>query len=105
MTHRSSRSMQAHAVSPVRWTDLLVLCVLLVSVTATALAVVKTAHESRALNHQLAQLQRASDQARIEYDRLLLEQGAWAGHGRVMDLAQEKLSMEAPDPFAIVIVQ
>lgn len=88
-----------------RWPDLLVCSVLLVAVTATALAVVQTAHESRALNHELAQLQREADRARIEYDRLLLEQGAWAGHGRVMEVAQEKLAMEAPDPFAIVIVE
>lgn len=88
-----------------RWPDLLVFSLLTVAVAGTALAVVQTAHQSRALNHELAQLQREADRARIEYDRLLLEQGAWAGHGRVMELAQDRLDMEAPDPFAIVIVE
>ncbi len=101
---------QAHRARPqpaarLRWPDLLVFLALLVGVTGTALAVVQTAHQSRALNHELAQLQREADRARIEYDRLLLEQGAWAGHGRVMDVAQEQLGMEAPDPFAIVVVE
>ena len=85
--------------------DLLVFCALLVAVCATALAVVHTAHESRALNHELAQLQKAADRERIEYDRLLLEQGAWSGHGRVSELAAGELAMEAPDPFAIEIVK
>ncbi len=88
-----------------RWPELLVFVALLLAVCATALSVVHTAHRSRDLNHQLAQLQKSADRARIEYDRLLLEQSAWSGHGRVAELAAEKLNMEAPDPFAIVIVQ
>ena len=78
---------------------------LLVAVCGTAIGVVHTAHHSRQLAHELAALEHEADRARIEYDRLLLEQGAWAGHGRIMQLADTRLDMEAPDPFTTVTVR
>lgn len=103
MSVRSRRA--EHRWSRATLGESLLLVGLLVAACATALAVVQAAHQSRDLNHELATLEQVAERARTEYDRLLLEQSAWSGHGRVTELAQEKLSMEAPDPFAIVIVE
>lgn len=78
---------------------------LLVAVCATAVAVVSTAYQGRVLTHQLAGLEGQAEDFRDEWHRLLLEQGVWSENGRVAEIANTQLGMEAPDPFAIVSVQ
>ncbi len=79
--------------------------VLLGAVCATAVSVVETAHHGRELANRLELLEDQADRYRMEWDKLLLEQGAWSGHGRISDIAGRRLDMEAPDPFEIVTIR
>jgi cell division protein FtsL len=68
----------------------------LLVVLSTAVSVVYARHESRKLFVELQQLEKERDELNVEWGRLQLEQGAWSAHGRVEQIAREKLSMRIP---------
>lgn len=70
----------------------------------SALAVVHTTQESRALTAKLEQAQHHRDELRYEQERLLLERGAWSAYSRIEQVAREKLNMRAPTPSERVLV-
>lgn len=78
--------------------------VLLVALVASALAVVYSTHRSRLLFNDLQQLQRTGWTLDEEWEKLLLEQGAWAAHERIRTLAERQLDMEAPQPELMRVV-
>ncbi|MDZ7810404.1 MAG: cell division protein FtsL [Arhodomonas sp.] len=77
---------------------------LTVAVTASAVAVVHTKHESRRVFVALQALERERDALDEEWG-LRIEQGTVATHGRVERLARERLDMRLPDSEEIVIIQ
>lgn len=65
-------------------------------VVVSALGVVISKHESRKQFLALQTLEAERDQLAIEWGRLQLEQSSWATHGRVEQLARNKLKMKIP---------
>lgn len=74
------------------------LLLLLAAMMVSAIAVVWTRHQSRALFVQLTQLQSQRDALNIEYGQLELEQATWAEPRRIDDEARTKLGMFMPRP-------
>lgn len=85
--------------------QLMALTLLVLLVVSSALAVIYTSYEYRRLFHQQQTLVRESDNHRIEWGQLLLEQSAWGSNSRVEKLAIGNIAMRAPDPKEIRLVQ
>lgn len=83
----------------------LVLAGLVIAVTASALGVVYSKHESRGLFSAVEQENRQRDELNAEWGRLQLEQGAWATHGRIERLARERLDMRLPAAGDVMILE
>ena len=76
-----------------------------VAVMVTALAVIYAQHQSRKSFVELQELQKVRDEIEVQWGRLQLEQGAWTTHGRVEQIARNKLNMEIPNTDAVVIIK
>lgn len=83
----------------------LLLLLLIVTVLASALGVVFSTNESRKLFVELQGLQKVRDELSADWGRLQLEQSTWATHGRIEQIANNKLEMVNPPPGAVVIVR
>jgi cell division protein FtsL len=80
------------------------LLALLAGALVSAIGVVWTRHQSRALFVQLTQLQNQRDALNIEYGRLELEQATWAEPRRIDNEARSRLGMLTPEPRDIRLV-
>ncbi|WP_290649413.1 cell division protein FtsL [Aquisalimonas sp.] len=78
---------------------------LAIAVVATAVLVVSSQHQSRALFTELQELNRERDRLDAEWGMLRLEQGAWATHGRIERLAREKLDMVMPGGENVIVLR
>ncbi len=78
--------------------------VLFAAVLISALAVVYSKHQSRALFVELQALETARDELGIEWGRLQLEQSAWAVHARIESVATKRLRMRLPAVSSIIAV-
>jgi len=81
------------------------LLLLLAAVMVSAIAVVWTRHQSRALFVQLSQLQSQRDALNIEFGQLELEQATWAEPRRIDSEARTKLGMFTPRPQDVQLVR
>ncbi|MFP6806869.1 MAG: cell division protein FtsL [Pseudomonadales bacterium] len=80
--------------------------VLIVSVfIGSSVGVIYSAHMTRALYSSMQSLQSKQDDLESEYEKLLLEQSAWAGYTRVDQIAREELGMTAPAAENLVVVR
>lgn len=79
--------------------------ILALVVMASAVGVVYAKHESRQLFIELQTLQEVRDTLNVRWGRLQLEQSTWATHGRIEDVARQKLGMKIPAAAAVVIVK
>ncbi len=75
-----------------------------IAILVSALAVIYAQHQSRKFFVELQVLEKVSDEIDVEWGRLQLEQGAWTTHGRVEQIARNKLDMEIPNTDAVVII-
>ena len=83
-----------------------VLALLLLACTlVTAVQLVLAKHENRTLFAELQTLEKARDKLNREWGRLQLEQATLGRHGRVEELAAEKLSMHRPKMKSLVFVK
>ena len=80
-------------MTPARWA----VGALVALVFVSALAVVYNKHVSRSLFVESRKLQATIDELNIDWGRLQLEQSTWSTHGRVEQIASEKLRMFVPD--------
>ena len=71
----------------------------------SSLAVIYSAHMTRQMYGSLQILQSDQDDLDSEYEKLLLEQSAWADYTRVHQLAREELKMAAPSAKELMIVE
>ena len=85
------------------WQQLLV-GQLLVAVLASSFGVSFAAFQTREPYSDLQKLSQESDQLDSEYEKLLLEQSAWAGYARIDEVARDKLDMQIPQGEQIVVV-
>jgi len=72
---------------------------------ALAMALVYTKHESRKLFVELEELTRERDELNIEWGQLQIEQSTWATHGRIEQVASDKLSLVRPDPDDVYVIE
>lgn len=73
-----------------------------VAVMVSALAVVRTKHENRALVSERDSLRKERERLEMEWSQLQLEEATLAHHGRVEKLAREQLNMTEPKDYVIV---
>lgn len=85
--------------------SVLVLLALVLAVMATATGVVYAKYASRKYFVELQGLRKARDAVDVEWGRLQLEQSTWATHGRVEQIAREKLKMRIPEAGEIVLIK
>jgi len=83
----------------------LLMLVLAAMLLASAMGVVFSTHESRKLFVELQGLQKTRDELNAEWGRLQLEQSTWATHGRIEQIASNKLDMVNPSAGTVVIVR
>jgi cell division protein FtsL len=79
--------------------------VLAAVVVGSALAVVRTKHENRALVTQLEQLRAERERLQMEWAQLQLEEATLGHHARVDRIAREQLGMTEPRDYVIVSQQ
>lgn len=79
-------------------------CALVAAIIGSALGVVYASFETRQAYAEIQQLERDQDFLDSEYEKLLLEQSAWADYSRVDQISREELGMSSPDADAIVVV-
>lgn len=73
-------------------------------VIACALGVVTSQHEARKLFMKLEREQEKARNLDVEWDKLLLEQSAWAMRTRIEKIATEDLLMRIPDESQIKVI-
>lgn len=79
-----------------------VLSVLLLALLGSAVGVVQAKHESRALMNDLQKLRVEQDRLDTEWSQLQLEESAWANHGRIEQIARERLGMREPENYSVI---
>ena len=82
--------------------DAAVMAALVAVTVGSAVIVVKTKHENRTLVHQLEQLRAEKTRLETEWAQLQLEEATLAHHGRVEQVAREKLRMTEPRDTRVV---
>ena len=76
-----------------------VVCVL------SAIAIIYTKHESRKLFVELERLTEERDELNIEWGQLQIEQSTWATHGRIEQVANDRLSLHRPPSTDIYVIE
>ena len=71
----------------------------------SALALIKTKHESRKLFVELEQLTDERDELNIEWGQLQIEQSTWATHARIEQVATENLLLVRPESTEIYVIE
>jgi len=71
----------------------------------SALALIKTKHESRKLFVELERLTDERDELNIEWGQLQIEQSTWATHARIERVATDDLSLVRPDSTDIFVIE
>jgi len=82
--------------------DAAFMAALVLCVVGSAVIVVQTKHENRTLVHQLEQLRAEKARLETEWAQLQLEEATLAHHGRVEQIAREKLRMTEPRDTRVV---
>ena len=86
------------------WRQVAVLSLLL-TVLVSAVGVTISSHITRQLFASLQSASLQSDELESEYEKLLLEQSAWADYSRLDQLARDELKMRTPLTEQMVVVE
>lgn len=84
---------------------LMVVALLVLTVLASAMAVITTSHLTREQYARLQRLEREQNQLQTEWGQLLLEESAWSSPARVERLAVERLEMRVPDIDEVEVIR
>ncbi|MCW8831536.1 MAG: cell division protein FtsL [Gammaproteobacteria bacterium] len=84
---------------------LLITALLFMAVLSSAIMTVYSKHQSRKLFVELQELKHQVDALNTEWGQLQLEQSAWSGHGRIEQVARERLSMVMPSAEEVVFIK
>ena len=71
----------------------------------SALAVAYSAHQTRNMYRDLQNLEKDHDDLEHEYEKLILEQSAWADYTRLNQIALDKLQMSVPAFSEMVVLR
>lgn len=96
------RRRSGEATMPFKWQLAIASLVLIMIVTAFSVVYVKDF--SRRLFIKEQALVQVQNQKEIEWNKLLLELGAWSAQSRIQRIAREKLGMTTPKMKQIVII-
>ena len=80
----------------------IVLGVLVLATLVSAVGVVQAKHRSRALLNELQELRVEQDRLDTEWSQLQLEESAWANHGRIEQIARERMHMREPENYSVI---
>lgn len=83
----------------------LLVAVFAVVCVVSALALIKTKHESRKLFVELESLTDERDRLNIEWGQLQIEQSTWATHARIEQVATDDLSLIRPESKDIYVIE
>ncbi len=83
----------------------LVVLALLLLLLASSLGVALSAHQTRQMYSRLQEIGLERDNLDSEYEKLLLEQSAWADYTRIDRVSRTELNMRAPVLKNMVIVK
>jgi cell division protein FtsL len=86
-------------------TKILLLAILIIIVSVSAISVVFVKHYKRTLFVEVQQLEKERDKMEVEWGQLKLEQNTWATHARIDKIAREKLHMHSPDNNDIIYIK
>ena len=64
-----------------------------------------SSHQTRELYRNLHIIQKKRDDLDFEYQKLILERGAFADYSRITDLAKKQLNMRAPLTDELVVLR
>lgn len=78
---------------------------LLIAVVVSCYGVSYAAFETRQNYSRLQVLVVESDSLDSEYEKLLLEQSAWAGYARIDEISREDLAMLIPEGDQVVVIR
>ena len=81
---------------------LIVPLILAVAVAVSALAVIRTKHENRALVNELETLRVQRERTEMEWSQLQLEEATLVHNNRVEHIARDQLNMVEPRGYVIV---
>ena len=84
---------------------LAVAAVLILAIMSSAISVIYSKHQSRKLFVELQKLDKQIDELNIDWGRLQLEQSTWSSHGRVEEIARNKLHMTLPKANEILYIK
>jgi len=79
--------------------------ILFVVVMVTAIGLVYSKHKTRKLFVELQALNKEVVSLNTEWGRLQLEQSAWSDHGRIEQIAREKLGMAIPEAEQVAFIK
>ncbi|MDA3869640.1 MAG: cell division protein FtsL [Gammaproteobacteria bacterium] len=74
-------------------------------VLSSAITLVYSKHQSRKLFVELQELKHQVNELNTEWGQLQLEQSTWSGHGRIEQVARERLSMVMPNAEEVVFIK
>jgi cell division protein FtsL len=77
---------------------------LLVAVVVSCFGVSLAAFETRQKHSRLQALVSEADNLDSEYEKLLLEQSAWAGYARIDEISRGDLGMQIPEGEHVVVI-
>ena len=83
---------------------LLIMGLVFVAVLSSAIMLVYSKHQSRKLFVELQGIKHQVNELNTEWGQLQLEQSAWSGHGRIEQIARERLSMVMPNAEEVVFI-
>ena len=84
---------------------LVLIVVFAVVCVVSALALIKTKHESRKLFVELESLTNERDRLNIEWGQLQIEQSTWATHARIEQVATDDLSLVRPASTDVYVIE
>ena len=81
------------------------IAVLVLVLSASAFFVSFSSHQTRELYRNLHIIQKQRDDLDYEYQKLILERGAFADYSRIADLAERQLKMRSPLTDELVVLR
>ncbi len=83
----------------------LIVSLIFIAVLSSAIMLVYSKHQNRKMFVELQALKGQVDELNTEWGQLQLEQSAWSGHGRIEQVARERLSMVMPSAEEVVFIK
>ncbi|MDT8451501.1 MAG: cell division protein FtsL [Gammaproteobacteria bacterium] len=83
----------------------LAMALVFLMVLSSAITLVYSKHQSRKLFVELQELKHQVNELNTEWGQLQLEQSTWSGHGRIEQVARERLSMVMPNAEEVVFIK